>query len=75
MDAKGEFGGPGDGAKGVELDTFLKIGDEVDAFYQRGGAGIKTRHGGDEGAVELGGIPSGRKGSETGLDGREAVCG
>jgi hypothetical protein len=58
MDAQREFGGPGDGAEGVELGAFLKIGDEMDAFFERGRAGVKTRHGGDESAVELCGVPT-----------------
>ena len=45
------------------------------SFFERGGAGIKTRHGGDEGAVELCGFPSGREGSEACLDGCEAIRG
>jgi hypothetical protein len=74
VDAEGDFSRPGDGTEGIKLGAFLKIGDEMDAFFERGRAGIKTRHRGDEGAVELCGVPGGRKCSETCLDGCEAIC-
>ena len=45
LDLEAEIGRPGVGAKRIKVRAFLKIGDEEDVLFERGGVGIEERNG------------------------------